>query len=67
MIEISGVRLSTLGLDTAGYSLAYVGEIPYLLQLMESGCGEDAFKKNAWFENIAARPSFVATAPPASA
>jgi heparin/heparan-sulfate lyase len=34
------------------YSLAYVGEIPYMLQLMERGCGIDAFKNNPWFENI---------------
>jgi hypothetical protein len=34
------------------YSLAYIGEIPYLLQLLEKGLGEDAFKQNGWFENI---------------
>jgi heparin/heparan-sulfate lyase len=33
------------------YSLAYIGEIPYLLQLMEN-LGLPGFKQHAWFENI---------------
>ncbi len=34
------------------YSLAYIGEIPYLLQLLEAGLGQDAFRQNSWFEHI---------------